>query len=79
MTKVPKDYIFVIVLALVLVNLTLWLIRLINVLMVNWLSPLVWALTISTVMAIIGVLWLLRSYKRGRKIAKQNENEKERR
>lgn len=74
--KVKKDRIFVIVLAIVGANLgsqiALKAAGIANECL--WLSLTDWLLLIANVMAFIGVLWLLRSYKRGRKVEKGKQS-----
>lgn len=71
--KVKRDRIFVIVMGLVLANLTYWLAGCLMTLIANVTSAWHWAVTLADLTAIIGVLWILRSYKQGRKEARDEQ------
>ncbi|GAG41558.1 unnamed protein product, partial [marine sediment metagenome] len=43
----------------------------------EWLNIYLWLLVIADTMAIIGTLWLLRSYKRSRKQNKEEEKDEQ--
>jgi len=69
--KVKRDRIFVAILALVTANLSYLLIQTILILLNGfWGNPWWWFLAIADVVAIAGTLWLLESYRRGRRIGK---------
>ncbi len=71
--KAKKDRIFVITMGLVLTNLVYWFSYYLSRMMISWASAFYWALLLADITAIIGVLWLLRTYKKGRKIEKEKE------
>jgi len=73
--KTKKDRIFVIVLAIVAGNLayqTLFLA--IKITGGQWGNPYMWLLVIANTIAFVGVLWLIHSYRRSRRIAKKEDN-----
>lgn len=74
--KSKKDTVFVIVIGLVLVNLTIYLTNSIMKLSLNYASINSWALCIADLIAIIGVLWLLRNYNIRRKQAVKDDKER---
>jgi len=72
--KTKKDRIFVIVLAIVAGNLAYQTLSLaIGITAGWWKSPYLWMLVIANAVALAGVLWLLRAYRRSRKIAKTED------
>lgn len=73
--KLKRDRIFVVVLAIVIANLSYGLItNLLNItLSERWADLSRWLLVIANVIGITGALWLLQSYRRGRRIAKEKE------
>ena len=74
--KTKKDRIFVIVLAIVAANLayqTLWLA--IGITGGQWSSAYVWLLIVANTIALTGVLWLIRTYRRSRKNAKEQDKQ----
>ena len=73
--RIKRDRIFVIVLAIIIANLAFLLITTANELFDQklWLSFGHWALIIADIIAIVGAFWLLQSYRRARKIAKEKE------
>jgi type VI protein secretion system component VasK len=75
--KVKRDRIFVITLGLVLANLAYWFSIYLSVIGANWTSASYWALLLADLFAIVGVLWLLRSYRQGRKEAKREQEARE--
>jgi len=78
--KVKKDRIFVITMGLVLANLIYWFAGYLSTITTNYTSAYFWAVLLADLFAIIGVLWLLRVYKKGRKIekaTKEKETNKE--
>lgn len=68
---VSRDRVLVIVLALVVANLTFWLGSIISYIWQHPTNAFSWALAIADVVAIIGTFYLMRTYLRGRKIAKK--------
>ncbi len=73
--KVKRDRIFVITLGLVLANLTYWFAGYLSTMGGNLTNAYYWALLLADLFAIIGVLWLLRTYHKGRKNAKKEETD----
>lgn len=71
--KVKKDRIFVIVLGLVLANLVYWFAGYLSVITTNWASAYYWVVLLADLLAIVGTLWLLRTYRRGRKIVRDEQ------
>jgi type VI protein secretion system component VasK len=71
--KQKKDRIFVIVLGIVLANLAYQLAGVLMHLTAQVTSIQGWAVLTANVIAIAGVLWLLRSYRKGRKFEKAKE------
>jgi len=70
--KVKKDRIFVIVMGLVLVNLVYWFAGYLSTIVNNLTNAFFWAVLLADIIAIIGVLWLLRAYRTGRRITNEN-------
>lgn len=73
--KVKKDRIFVLTLGLVLANLVYYFAGTFTRLLGNLTSAWHWALLIANGVAIYGVLFLLRSYRKGRKLDKTKEKQ----
>jgi len=71
--KIKRDHIFVIVLGLILANLTYYFAGAITFLPSNIRSPLHWSITIVNGIGIFGTLWLLRTYRRAIKEAKESK------
>ena len=75
--KAKKDRIFVVVLAIVAANLAyqaIWLA--VGVTAGLWANLSVWLLLVANVVGFAGVLWLIRSYRRGRRIDKEEVSSK---
>lgn len=72
-----KDRGTFVILALILANLGVWAGFTISALCNNPASLWIWARLIADVVAIIALLWLMRTYMKGRKIAKQQERQGE--
>ena len=70
--RVKKDRIFVITMGLVLANLVYWFSGYLSTIENNYMSAYFWAVLLADLFAIIGVLWLLRVYKKGRKVEKES-------
>ena len=70
-----KDRILVITLAIVLGNLVYSLHRIINQISLDYSRLGYWALLFADVLAIVGVFYFIRTYLKGRKIAKLKDKE----
>ncbi len=75
MTTVKKDRIFVIVLGLILVNLILFIGATAGALLSMPTSTWLWAILTANIVATLGVLVLLKAYRRGRRIEKEAQTE----
>ena len=71
--KQKKDHIFVIVMGLVLANLVFSFAGYLSVMWVVRESPFYWTILLANILAILGVLMLLRAYRKGRRIGKEEE------
>ena len=68
---IKKDRLFVIVIAIIVANLSYQLIDiLIWIFIGNYKDFFIWALAIADIIGIVGALWLVRSYRRGRRANK---------
>jgi hypothetical protein len=71
---VKRDRIFIFVTAAVLGNLVYCLSRIINQISLNYSNLGYWALLIADALAIVGIFYFMRTYLKGRKIAKLKES-----
>lgn len=69
------DRLYEIVIALILANLGYFCSRIVIVLMIDVRSIYAWGLLLANAVAICGVLWLFRDYKKRLNAAKRKENE----
>lgn len=69
------DRLYEIVIALILANLGYFCSRIVIVLMIDVRSIYAWGLLLANAVAILGVLWLFRDYKKRLNAAKRKENE----
>lgn len=65
--KTGKDRIFILVMALIVANLSVWLIITLLGLIDNPSSGWLWVMTVVDTLAIIGSLWLVRNYRKARR------------
>ena len=72
-----RDRIFVLVLAIILVNLVFWTASAITTVSTHPASAWAWSYLIAHFIAVVGTLYLMRSYFRGRKLAKRMEREQD--
>ena len=72
-TEQKKDKLFVIILGIVLVNLVYYFSGNLYYLIKNYTSFWSWTITFANGVALWGILFLLRIYRRNRKIAKETE------
>lgn len=68
-----KDRVFVIVIGILLANLALWTAGIISSLAEEPDNMTFWAYLVADTVAIVGALWLFRSYRRGRKRVRELE------
>ena len=73
---VKKDRLFTIVLCIILGNLAYYIWTAIGLLIDSPTHYRVWFFLIADITAITGVFWYIRTYLKGRKIAKQQEQDK---
>jgi len=70
--RIKRDRIFVIVIAIVVANLAYGLLSTLLGIVLSgvWVNLTKWLLVVADVIGIAGALWLLQSYRRGRRNAK---------
>ena len=73
--KQKKDKVFIFVIGLIIANLAWYLAGNIAYLFVSYTNIGYWATLVANIIALIGALWLFRSYRRGIKIEKQSRKE----
>lgn len=73
--QMKHDRLYEIVIALILANLGYFCSRIVIVLMIDVRSIYAWGLLLANAVAIWGVLWLFRDYKKRLNAAKRKENE----
>ena len=67
--RTGRDRIFILVMALIVANLTVWLIVTLIGLFGNPASGWLWVMTVVDILAIVGSLWLIRNYRKARRIS----------
>lgn len=72
---IRRDRIYFVILSVILANVTIWLGYGITTVYHNPASAWYWARLIVDIVALIAILFLMRTYMKGRKIAKQREKE----
>lgn len=72
MLSIKKDRLFVIILAIIVANLSYQLIDILIWIFdgKNFTDFFIWALAVADIIGIVGALWLIRSYRRGRRANK---------
>ena len=70
-----QDRVFILVLAVIGGNIAGWTIRILQLISANPTSPALYSYLVADIVALVGVLWLVRHYRLNRRLAKQQDKD----